>query len=197
MRTRPWARRHPARLPLVLAGAAIAALLPAAPSHAVTNILSNTNMFEGINSPPVSFEHTGSGNGFMVLTDPANADSFNGYAVIVTTPGNFSSVRTDMALLQSASCSLSVMVNPFGHTESVNVEIIDPTTWTYTALKTVTLSGNTWQRVAMSFRTTATVRQDQIFRVSVVDPVLPAPATTPPFALAHVDSLRESCTNTG
>ena len=171
------------------------AVVPAAPSSAGNTIFVTDNTFEGINSPPVSFEHVGTGNGFMVLGDRANAETFTGYAVIVTTPGNFSSVRTDIGIMSAATCNLSVFVNPFNHTETVNVEVINPDTWTYTALKTVALSGTAWQKITMSFRTGASVRPDQVFRVSVVDPVLPAPAQTPPFALAHVDSLHAVCSN--
>jgi hypothetical protein len=178
-------------LPVVVAAAALS-VLPASGSSATT-IFSTTNTFEGINSPPVSFERVGSGSGAMVLNDPANAETFRGYAVITTTPGNWSAVRADILLLPGAPCSLSVYVNPFGASATVNVEVIDPDTWTYTALKTVTLSGTIYQKVSLSFRPSASAREDQVFRVSVTDPIRPAPQHTPALALAHVDSLHSEC----
>jgi hypothetical protein len=178
-------------LPMVVAATALLAL-PASASGA-TNVFTTTNTFEGVNSPPVSFERAGSGSGAMVLNDPANAETFGGYAVISTTPGNWSSVRTDILLLPGAPCSLSIYINPFGAPVTLNVEVIDPDTWTYTALKTVTLSGTTYQQVSMSFRPAAAVREDQVFRVSVTDPIRPAPQHTPAIALAHVDSLHSQC----
>jgi hypothetical protein len=187
-------RRNMVSVAAVMAVAAALTVVPAAPSSATT-IFVTDNTFEGINSPPVSFEHVGDGNGFMVLNNPAQAETFNGYAVIVTTPDNFSSVRTDISIMAGGSCNLRVAVNPFGNTETVNVEVIDPVSWTYTALKSVRLSGTSWHQIAMSFRPSGSARLDQVFRVSVVDPTLPAPAQTPPFALAHVDSFHAECSN--
>jgi hypothetical protein len=177
-------------LATVLAGVTALAV---APSSEANSIWTSENNFEGVNSGPVSFEHVGDGNGFMVLDDQPHAQTFRGYAVIVTTPGNWSAVRTYIGIMPSGLCNLGVWVNPVNHTETLNVEVIDPVTWTYTALKTVRLSGNTWQKVSMSFRASAAAREDQVFRVSVVNPVLPAPAQTPAYALAHVDSFHNEC----
>ena len=73
--------------------------------------------------------HNGLGNAWLDVT--------TGWSSLAMTQ------RVTPGLAHQATCGVSVAIQPWG-SATVNIEIVDPATWTYIALNTVTLTGYTY-----------------------------------------------------
>lgn len=188
-RMTPMVRTLAARLVPVVAAATALALLSAAPSGAATRF-STTNDYETANRTRIHFDWAGDSNGYLE-SSRANAQGGYGFATVRAAGGYWSGVRSPVLILDNATCNLSVYVKPINGATTLNIEVIEDDSWSYHALKTVRLSGATWQKVSMTFRTGEVPDPDAWFRVSVVAP--PGGGSTPPYAMASVDTFRNDC----
>ena len=67
-------------------------------------------------------------------------------------------------LSSTARCRASIWVQPY-YAPTLNIEVINPTDWTYISLSTVTLTaGSAWQKISVPLWTPSTL--DVYFRVS-------------------------------
>jgi hypothetical protein len=189
VRMTPMVRTVAARLVPVVAVAIALAVLPAAPSGAATRF-STTNDYETANRTRTYFDWVGDSDGYLEL-NRAEAEGGDGFATVRAAGGYWSGVRNPVLILDNATCDLSVYVKPLNGPTTLNIEVIEDDSWSYIALKTVKLSGATWQKVSMSFRTGAVSDPDAWFRVSVVAPS--GGGSTPPSAMASVDTFRNDC----
>jgi len=73
------------------------------------------------------------------------------------------SVHLPAVLSSNTRCKASIWVKPI-YTPILNVEVINPTDWTYISFSTVTLAPGDWQQISVPFWTAYTL--DVYFRVS-------------------------------
>lgn len=129
--------------------------------------------FEG--HAPGQFPYTwwavgSAGGGLQVPAQPARSAPLTCYMYANT--GGWVSVRETVNLTpffpgRILNTAVAVFARPIsGLNAKVSVEVIDPSTWTYIALKTVTLKNSfTWQPVTTDLF--VPYRQDVVVRVSV------------------------------
>lgn len=173
-------RRH-VRLFAVLVTAATAAIVGVA-TPAYAGVWSNQDGFE--NSPASTWWIEGAGDfgGFDGLPHTGNR-----YATIYTDDGGWSAVgrmvRLTPALSHRSSCGAQVWLQEKPGVR-VNIEIIDPSDWTYIALRQVTMpAGYPWTAYSVGPWTPGPV--DVVFRVSVL--------SDGGYARMKVDDLTVTC----
>jgi len=177
------------RVPRVLAGVLLSSLfvgVAATPARAA----SLSDNFD----PPSSawtFERSGVGSGHF-SNAPGFAHSGTGFASIAAQTG-FSSIRRDLIPANNIrSCTVSVWVDPAGLPDDgsaarINIEAINPVTWTYWSLTAVSYRTNGYRHVTSSaFRPTPGAAF--VFRVSAVAPAQGA------GVLVDVDDFSVTCT---
>lgn len=134
-----------------------------------------------------SFERVGTGGGGFDINAGTARSQYNNAWVSIQSDG-WSSVRRNVHLRpvpfhSPVNCAAQIYVQPLG-TAKVNFEVIKPSTWTYIALKTVTLTGGSYQ--AVTTNTWNAVDVDVVVRVSLL--------YTGGFSAARVDDLTVQCT---
>jgi hypothetical protein len=155
-----------------VAGASLALVLATgAPAHAASTGTLSDN-FEAPDAGSVwTMEH---GDGAIVeYSSTAHSPSHEAYGPWAP-PGGWSSVGRSIYLpvvLNSTSrCSVTIWVRPLGVTR-FNVEVINPSDWTYISLRTVTLGTSSgyqpYQQISVPTWTPHT--RDVVFRVSQID----------------------------
>src|SRR5262245_18859776 len=124
--------------------------------------------FEGNPAATWTFFKVGTGGGGFDINAGTARTPYNNAWLSVQSSG-WSSVGRNVHLtpvpFHQASCAARINVLPLG-TATVNFEIIKPSTWTYISLKTVTLSGGTYQAVTTSAWNA--VDADVFLRVSLI-----------------------------
>jgi hypothetical protein len=183
IRPRLRSLRRTARAALAALALAVGLLLTSSsPASAAVSI------FDSFEPPPApqnwSFTHSGDGaGGFSNLQVRTGVRD----AFIVIRGNGFSSVGRNVFLSHPQNCSASIWVNPApnGGFQPVNFEIINPQTFTYIALKSVTLSSSApYTKLSTSWTNSPTFF---LVRVSVVGN---GPGTT---VSAWVDDLTVNC----
>jgi len=135
---------------------AIAALIMAlvvsgmsAPAAYAGTVWQLDDSFESNPAGTWTFYHEGLGSGgFDINAGQARSWSNNAW---LTAQSGWSSVGRTVSLTpfqpgRTLNCATQIYIKPFG-TATVSLEVIDPSTWTYVALKTVTLSGDSYKAV--------------------------------------------------
>lgn len=124
----------------------------------------------------------GSG-GFDINAGTARSGTNAGWLSVQT---GWSSVGTTIhitpAELHDPTCAAQVYVRPF-NSVTLNFEIIDPGTWTYVALQTVTLTGSSYQ--AVTINSFVPPNPNVFIRVSLTG--------NGNLSAAHVDDLNVFC----
>lgn len=135
--------------------------------------LSDWSLRDGFETNPGGtwyFEHSGSGGGRFETAGQYSRTGTNQAYIYVST--GFSSVGRTVILEpffagRTLYTLASIYLRPYGTNVKVNFEVIDPTTWTYIALKTVTLANSyTYQLVTTD--EFVPYRKDVVVRVSVL-----------------------------
>jgi len=125
-----------------------------------------TDSFEVNAASTWSFSHSGTGGGWLEsLGEYSRTGNWDAY--IYTSSGWSSVGRTVNMGWYPGSAAVEIYLRPYGNNVKVNLEVIDPSNWTYIALKTVTLANSyTYQYVATDW---FTVNRPNVFvRVSVL-----------------------------
>ena len=193
MGKRSWPARHRHLTRAVLGTLAVLALLTgglATPAGAVA--VRTWTSSDGFEADPAGLWTFG-GNPDCpycgsISDDPWQAHSGTRWASIETKAANswYSAARTVTLAppTTSATCALQMFVKvPAG---TVNVEVIDPTTWTYLALTTVGVSTDYRLVTTPAWRTAP---RDVVVRASVVRTGSP-----PTTAFANIDDVTVRCT---
>lgn len=124
------------------------------------------------------------GGGFDINAGTARTPYNNAWLTIQSS--GWSSVGRNVHLtpvtVHQASCAARIYVLPLG-TAKINFEVIKPSTWTYLSLKTVTLSGSTYQSVTTNSWNAFDV--DVFVRVSLI--------YTGGFSAVRLDDLVVQC----
>src|SRR3954452_21513211 len=160
-----------------LAGAMVLSLVVAlaAPANAATVTLVNDDMEASASLSNWQFWSTGSGLGQFDCCYPSH--SGNVYAELISPmydAGGWTEMSRTLTRAWSAgnSCSVSVWLASRDNA-TVNVEVIDPSTWTYMALKTVTVQTETRavpiHYIQVTTPTFAPNPSPFLFRVSVLN----------------------------
>jgi hypothetical protein len=138
-----------------------------------------------------TFERSGLGGGHL-STAPGFAHSGTGFASVAAQTG-FSSIRRDLIPGSTIrSCTVSVWLDPAGLPDDgsaarINIEAINPATWTYWTLTAVSYRTNGYRHVTSgAFRPTPATAF--VFRVSVIAPAQGA------GVLVDVDDFSVTCT---
>lgn len=116
-----------------------AALLAVTVAPASAAIITVQDGFEGAQGANWSFTHTGDGAGGLSSLQ-THGGVRSGF-ITMRGPG-FSSVSRRVALPPTTSCTAGIWVNPAVSTQQLNFEIINPTNFSYVAIKTVVLGGD-------------------------------------------------------
>jgi hypothetical protein len=116
-----------------------AALFGMTASPASAAIITVQDGFEGTQAANWSFSHVGDGTGGLssLQTHTGVRDGF-----LSMRSAGFSSVGRRVNLPPTTNCTAGIHVNPVLATQQINFEIIEPSSFTYVALKTVVLSGD-------------------------------------------------------
>lgn len=133
-----------------------------------------------------TFDRTAGDGGFD--SNPGTARSPNNSAWMTIQSNGWSGVRRNVHLRpvpfhSPVNCAAQIYVQPLG-TAKLNFEVIKPSTWTYIALKTVTLSGGSYQ--AVTTNSWRALDADVVVRVSLL--------YTGGFSAIRVDDLTVQCT---
>jgi hypothetical protein len=161
------------------------------PSHPSADRAAGGQWSDGFESNPSatwSFSGEGDSSGRFATAAPHSGSTYA--SISEWYPGWSSvgrSVRITPATVHTPKCGLSAWMATTAYRPRVNVEVIDPATWTYIALYQVTLSGQGYKNYAVgSWRAT---KADVFLRFSVLanDPNAPA------FANAQIDDVVISC----
>lgn len=113
--------------------------------------------------------HSGNGSGgFDVKAGRARSGYNNSWLTVLT---GWSSVGRTVQFTpylpgRTLNCAAQIYIQPVIGNSKLNFEVIDPSTWRYVALKTVTLSGTSYQRVTVGSFIPA--RKDVFVRVSLI-----------------------------
>jgi len=137
-----------------------------APAHAANGTLFDD--LEGADAATV-WESSSGGCCFTANSDSeVHSPSHYGFIPPIMYANTFTflgrSVHLPAVLSSNTRCRASIWINPV-YTPILNVEVINPTDWTYISLRQVTpAAGSGWQRVILPLWTAYTL--DVYFRVS-------------------------------
>jgi hypothetical protein len=138
-----------------------------------------------------SFEGVGADFGELELSE-GMARSGSNNAHLGMLGSGWSAVRQSVRLtpvqIRPSDCIARIFVRPVTSTVTVNLEIIEPSSWGYIALKTVTLSGSTYQAVTTDVW--HAVHANVVVRLSVI-----GGAGLFTLRAARVDDLTLQCAN--
>jgi hypothetical protein len=182
-----WRRRFAA-----VVGASLALVVAtAAPAHAATGTLSDD--FEAADAGQVWLAQDGTGN--LVPANPdSHSPSHTGY-LMNTRYGSWASlgrpVQLPALLGPRTTCKASIWIEPqswWPVNFKVNIEVINPTDWTYISLRTLDLAPDSgWQQITSSIWTPYT--WDVYFRISN----LSYPGVPYGGGAAYLDDFRVVC----
>jgi hypothetical protein len=140
-------------------------------THAKASIWQLQDSFE-VNAPSTwRLEHAGTGGGwFESLGQYSRTGAWDSYIWVAS---GFSSVGRLVSFTpflpgRTLSAGAGIYLRPYGTNVRVNFEVIDPDTWTYIALKTVTLA-NSYTYQFVNVGPFVPYRKDVYVRVSVLD----------------------------
>jgi hypothetical protein len=124
----------------------------ASPAHA--DIWQHTDGFESNPAAAWQFDRGGDGSGTLELNAGTAAGGRNN-ALLTTSPGGWSGVGKLLTVRprtagHSTTCGGGFWIRSVSGPALLNVEVIDPTTWTYVALRTVRAGDAAWQWHAVS-----------------------------------------------
>lgn len=134
----------------VAVAATTAVTLGVAASPAQADLWQHTDGFESNPAAVWQFHRAGAGSGALELGAGTAAAGLNN-AILTTSPGGWSGVGKLLTVRprtagHSTTCGGGFGVRPVGAPAVLNIEVIDPTTWTYLALRTVRVSEPVWRR---------------------------------------------------
>jgi hypothetical protein len=116
-----------------------------------------------------TFYHSGNGSGSFDIKAGRSRSGYNN-ALLTAITGWSSVGRTvNFTPYQSGrtlNCAANIYIQPIIGTSKINFEVIDPSTWRYIALKTVTLTGGSYNAVSVGPFIPA--RKDAFVRVSLL-----------------------------
>jgi hypothetical protein len=129
--------------------------------------------------------HSGNGSGGFDIKAGRSRSGYNNAWLTVLT--GWSSVGRTVQFTpylpgRTLNCGAQIYIQPVIGSSKLNFEVIDPSTWRYVALKTVTLTGGSYQAVAVPF---VPARKDLFVRVSLLG--------NGSTSAARVDDLTVSC----
>jgi hypothetical protein len=124
------------------------------------------------NNPLGRWSFSGAGNHF------GNFDGTNGvprsgleYADLTQWDVGWSAVGRNVHLHSApATCGASVWILTSSVSSNVNLEIIDPATWTYISVKQVTVPRNNFAWQNFTFNTWTVGKQDVVLRIALLGP---------------------------
>jgi hypothetical protein len=155
-------------LATVVALAVALVLIGPAPAQASWTLTDN---LESASAPSTwVFSGVGAGGGGLEYNTTAHSGTNLAWLESFDESSWMSGGRSVHLGVAAGSCSASVFIRPLGRTR-VNVEVIDPATWTYIALKSVTIgvSNGGYQPYQQIFVASWTVSKlDVFFRVSLL-----------------------------
>jgi hypothetical protein len=134
----------------VAALATTAVALGVAASPAYADLFQHTDGFEGDPAAVWEFHRSGAGSGdFEIGLGTARTGQNN--AILTTSAGGWSGVGKLLTVRprtagHSTTCGGGFFVRPIGGPAVLNVEVIDPVSWTYLALRTVRVTDTAWRR---------------------------------------------------
>jgi hypothetical protein len=176
-----WAASSRRRRLFVAVFALLSALGVSSAGVAYASVWQLDDGFEGNPASTWSLYHSAiGGGGFNINAGTARSGSNNAW--LVTQTGWSSVGRTvhlTPAQLHQVTCAAQIYIQPL-NTTTLNFEVIDPPTWTYVSLKTVTLPAGSYQRVLTD--PFVPYRTDVFVRVSTTSP-----------STARVDDLTVQC----
>jgi hypothetical protein len=134
----------------VAVAAATAVTLGVAVSPAKADIWQHTDGFESNPFGVWEFHRSGAGSGDVEL-GLGTARTGQNNAILTTSAGGWSGVGKLLTVRprtagHSTTCGGGFYVRPVSGPAVLNVEVIEPTSWTYLALRTVRVSDLLWRR---------------------------------------------------